>query len=208
MWITAAATLAGALIGLILNRNLAALSYRRPEETELALPRPAWWLIPTIALAWGALTWRHQYEAWPILVLWLPISAALGWLSAVDLDVRRLPDAVMLPTAGWVAAIITTDAVVAGDPTPALIATGIGLAAGIGAWILHFLSRGAFGFGDVKLIGLLSIPLASTSPYAVFPALLIACGLAIGSSLAFRQRLLPFGPHLGLGYVALAVAAT
>ena len=64
MWtiITAAA---GALVGLILMRNLATLRYRRPDERELPKPPHAWWLIPALAVVWGWLTWRHQEQPGP-----------------------------------------------------------------------------------------------------------------------------------------------
>ncbi len=125
MWtiITAAA---GALVGLILMRNLATLRYRRPDERELPAPPHAWWLIPALAVVWGWLTWRHQEQLWPVVVLWLPLAAALGWLSAVDLDVRRLPDVVVLPAAGWVTAILAAHAITTDSPTPAFLTAAIG----------------------------------------------------------------------------------
>ena len=206
MWtITTAA--AGALVGLILMRNLATLRYRRPDERELPKPPHAWWLIPALAVVWGWLTWRHQEQPWPVVVLWLPLAAALGWLSAVDLDVRRLPDAVMLPVTGWVTAILAAHAITTGSPAPAFLAATIGLAVGAAAWILHLASRGGFGFGDVKLVAVLSAAVALTSPSLVMPGLFASCLVAIAVSVVTRRREFAFGPSLALGCV-LAVGVS
>ncbi len=203
MWIITA-TIAGALIGLGLMRTLATLSYRRPNETDLPKPTQAWWLIPALATAWGTLTWRHMDDAWPILALWLPLVVAHGWLSAVDLDVQRLPDKILLPTAAWTTLILTADATHSGNPRSALTAVGIGIAAGLGTWILHLASRGAIGFGDVKLVALLSVSLAIVNPVLVLSASLGACFITIAASAVTRQRQLPFGPWLALGFTAAA----
>lgn len=200
MWtiITAAA---GALVGLILMRNLATLRYRRPDERELPKPPHAWWLIPALAVVWGWLTWRHQEQLWPVLVLWLPLAAALGWLSAVDLDVRRLPDAVVLPAAGWVATVLAALAITTGSLAPAFLAAAIGAAVGTAAWILHTTSRGAFGFGDVKLVAILSAAVAVVCPSRVLPALFASCLVAIAVALVTRRREFAFGPSLAVGCV-------
>lgn len=203
MWIITA-TIAGALIGLGLMRNLATLRYRRPEETDIPKPAHAWWLIPALAAAWGALTWRHTDDAWPILALWLPLTAALGWLSAVDLDVQRLPDKILLPSAAWTTLILATDAIYSGNPRPALTAAGIGLTVGLGTWTLHLASRGAIGFGDIKLVAILSTNLAIINPTLVMPALLVACLLALAFIAAARNHELSFGPSLALGFALVA----
>lgn len=197
MWIITA-TIAGAVIGLGLMHNLATLRYRYPEEADIPKPAHARWLIPVLTAAWGALAWRHTDDAWPILALWLPLTAALGWLSAVDLDVQRLPDKILLPSAGWTILILAADTIYSGNPRPALTAAGIGIATGLGTWTLHLASRGAIGFGDVKLVALLSASLAIISPIVVLPSLLGACLLTIAISATTHSRKLSFGPELAL----------
>ncbi len=194
------ATIAGALVGLGLMRNLATLRYRHSEEVNFPKPAPVWWLVPLLAAAWGTLTWRHTDDAWPILVLWLPLTAALGWLSAVDLDVQRLPDKILLSSAGWTILILAADAIYSGNPRPALTAAGIGLTVGLGAWTLHLASCGAIGFGDIKLVTLLAANLAIINPVLVLLALLGACLIAIAVYMLTRQRELPFGPWLTLAF--------
>lgn len=200
MWTIITAS-AGALVGLILMRHLATLRYRRPDERDLPKPPHAWWLIPALAVVWGWLAWRQQEQPWPVVVLWLPLAAALGWLSAVDLDVRRLPDAVMLPAAGWVTAVLATLAITTDSPTLALLAATIGLAVGAAAWILHLASRGDFGFGDVKLVAVLSAAVALVSPSLVLPALFASCLVAIAVALVARRHDFAFGPSLTVGFI-------
>ncbi len=199
MWIITA-TILGALVGLGLMRNLATVNYRRPEEVSLPKPEQAWWLIPALAAAWGTLTWRYADDAWPVLALWLPLVAALGWLSAVDLDVQRLPNKILLPSTSWTIFILATDAIYSDDPRPALTAAGIGIAAGLGTWLLHLASRGAIGFGDVKLVALLSGSLAFINPALVLSALVTGCLATIAVSITTHQRQLSLGPWLALGF--------
>ena len=111
-WIAAVAV-AGSVVGALLALQLRTLSYRRPDEQASPAPRPAWWLVPVLGLAWAWLAWHLRGSGWPVLVLWLPLSAALGWLSAVDLGVSRLPDAVRRPTAGWLALTLIARGIVA-----------------------------------------------------------------------------------------------
>lgn len=200
MW-TILATMVGALVGFALIRNLATLRYRRPDELKLPKPSTGWWLIPALAIVWAWLAWRYHDHAWPVLALWLPLTAALGWLSAVDLDVRRLPDAVIGPTAGWVGVVLTGHAISSGTPTPALTAAATGLTTGLAAWVLHLVSRGGFGFGDIKLVAILSAGLALIAPQFVLPGLAVSCLTAIISALATRHRDIPFGPSLAIGFV-------
>lgn len=200
MWATITAA-AGALIGLSLVRNLSTLRYRRPDERKLPVPRRAWWLIPALAIVWGWLTWHHQEQPWPVLALWLPLAAALGWLSAVDLDVHRLPDAVLLPAAGWVTAVLATQAIATGSPTRAVVAAAVGLVTGAAAWILHLASRGGVGFGDVKLVAIIAAAVAMVSPSLVLPAFFVSCLVAIALALVTRRHEFAFGPSLAFGCV-------
>ena len=100
--LTVVAVLAGTLVGWVLTRLLASLGYRRPVEAGRPAPANRWWLIPATGAAWGwvVITLANQPEA--VIVMWLPLTAALGWIAAVDLDVQRIPDRALRPTAIWV----------------------------------------------------------------------------------------------------------
>lgn len=199
-WIAAAA-IAGSMIGAALALQLRTLGYRRADEQALPTPRVAWWLVPGVGVAWAWLTWHLQGMAWPVLALWLPLSAALGWLSAVDLDVSRLPDAVLRPTAGWLALTLIARGIVTGSALSSLVPMAIGVVVGLAAWVFHHVSRGAFGFGDVKLVALLSAAVAMVSPSLVLPALFASCLVAIAVALVTRRREFAFGPSLEVGCV-------
>nr|WP_300144446.1 prepilin peptidase [Propionicimonas sp.] len=199
-WIATAA-IAGSMIGATLALQLRALGYRRMDEQALPAPRTAWWLAPAVGLSWAWLTWHLQGRAWPVLALWLPLSAALGWLSAVDLDVSRLPDAVLRPTAGWLALTLIAHGIITGSALSSLVPAAIGVVVGIAAWVFHHVSRGAFGFGDVKLVAVLSAAVAIVSPSLVLPALFASCLVAIAVALVTRRREFAFGPSLAVGCV-------
>lgn len=203
MWIIAAAVL-GAFTGAGLALQLRHLRYRRPDEQHLPHPRPAWWLIPATGLAWAWLTWQFPPTSWPQLALWLPLTSALGWLSVVDLDVQRLPDRVMAPVALGVAFVLGGDAIVRGSALQAATSLLIGVAVGLAAWLLHYISRGKFGFGDVKLVAILSTALAFIHPRLVLIGLLAACLIAIAGSLLTRRHEFAFGPSLAAGSVITA----
>jgi leader peptidase (prepilin peptidase)/N-methyltransferase len=175
------------------------LTHRRADESPKSTP-PVWWLIPLVAASWGWLTWRLLDAPWPILTLWLPLSAALAWLAAVDLDVARLPDRILVPAAIWTAGRIGLTLWITG-PLAALGAILAAALCGGGFWILHLTGRDALGFGDVKLAAVIGAAAALVSWSAVLYALVAGCILTIAWAAARRQRELAFGPWLALGAV-------
>ena len=71
----------------------------RPRRTDGGsspppAPRGAGWWSPS----------RNQPAT--VIVMWLPLTAALGWIAAVDLDVQRIPNRALGPTAIWVGACL------------------------------------------------------------------------------------------------------
>jgi leader peptidase (prepilin peptidase)/N-methyltransferase len=68
-------------------------------------------------------------------------------------------------------------------------------------WALHLASRGALGFGDVKLAAILSGAVAAVAWQSVVWALLGACGLALVWAAVTRRRDIAFGPWLALGAI-------
>ena len=208
MWIMVAG-LAGAAIGVLIALQLRTLRYRRPDEQNQPRPKAAWWLIPAVGASWAWLTWHLAQTHWTVLVLWLPLTATLGWLSAVDLDVRRLPTNVILPASVWVTLLLIINGITTGSPHQALAAAAVGAAAGIGAWILHVASRGGLGFGDVKLITILAAALALIHPRLVLPALLAASLIGILTARLTHRCEFEFGPSLAIGSIlAIGLQAT
>lgn len=138
--------------------------------------------------------------AWWELALGLLLCALLVAITLTDLDLRVIPNAIVL--AGSLAALAL---VALGDPGE-LPGRLLAAAIGGGALFLVVLAypRG-MGMGDVKLVAMMGLYLGRS----LAPAVLIgfAVGAAVGVALmarhgaAARKRAIPFGPFLALGGV-------
>ncbi|GEN78853.1 prepilin peptidase [Actinotalea fermentans] len=148
----------------------------------------------------------------PALPVYLYLGAVCFALALIDLDVHRLPDAIVLPSyvvvgAGLVLASWLTD-----DWGALLRALIGGAALWIGYYVLMSVKPGGMGYGDVKLAGLLGAVTAwlGWGAFAIgaFAAFLLGGVYAIGLLLAGRagrKSRVPFGPWMVLG-AALGVA--
>ena len=160
------------------------------------------------ALVWAGLT-AHAFAAGilGLLPLLLVSSSILIALFVIDLDHKRLPDALtylMYPVA---AVGLLVDGLITGSwPLgPALAGAGIWLLAIGGIW---FLSGGrGMGMGDVKLAPTLGLILGwvgvGSAVVGLMSAWLIGGFVAIGLMLARRARAgtaIPFGPFLIVGF--------
>jgi len=151
-----------------------------------------------------------------------PATAALAWaagaavvLGAVDLASHRLPDRVTYPAYVVCAAALLVDAAVLdtwGAYLRAVAAGAVSFAVGVGAAAV---SPDGFGFGDVKLLGLLGLVLGWFGWGVLLTGLFL--GLLTGALvslvlLATRRAgwrtAIPFGPPLLAGGVlVLALGA-
>ncbi len=149
----------------------------------------AWWAGPT---------WH--------LPAYLYLAAIAVALALIDLDVHRLPDAIVLPSYPVLAVLLLGASALEGDGGAALRA----VVGGAGLYLLYLalaLARpGGMGFGDVKLAGLLGAALAWHSWAALaagaFAAFLLggAVGLAlVAVHRAGARTAIPFGPFMLLG---------
>lgn len=157
---------------------------------------------PLTELAMGAL-FAATYlivgdEQWWELALGLVLCALLVTITLTDLDLRVIPNKIVL--AGAVAAIAIA---AAGDPDSLperAIAAG---AAGGFLFLVALAYPRGMGMGDAKLVGMLGLFLGR----AVAPAVLIgfALGALVGVAMiarqgsAARKTAIPFGPFLALG---------
>jgi leader peptidase (prepilin peptidase)/N-methyltransferase len=136
--------------------------------------------------------------------LWF-VAAGIA-LAMIDLDVGRLPNAIVLPAYPILAVLLTTAALVSHD-SGALLRAAIG---GSASYALYYATALAFpsgmGFGDVKLAGVVGGMLAFVS----YPVLLVgvaaafllgaATGLAaMATGRATRRSAVPFGPFMVVG---------
>ncbi len=201
--LAAALTLLGAVIGLAIRWRVTTPTYRQADEARRPAPGPRWWIPVTVAAASGLLAWRFGVDRWPLLLPTLPLAWFGAWLSAIDLDVRRLPNRLLAVHGALVALGVGAAAIITGD-------LGIAIQAAVGAvvafvvfWILDRVRPGGFGWGDGKYIPIIGASTASVSLTVAWWAFLIACVAAILAT-PFRRRrtAFPFGPWLALGALA------
>jgi leader peptidase (prepilin peptidase)/N-methyltransferase len=133
--------------------------------------------------------------------------AAIGIaLALIDLELRKLPNAIVLPSYPVIAVLLTGAAAWQHDWWP-LARAGLGAMALFGFFfLLVLIAPAGMGWGDVKLAGLLGGVLA----YLSWSALLIGgfgafvLGAVVGvatmaAGRAGRKTMLPFGPFMIAG---------
>ena len=149
------------------------------------------------------------------LPTWVPwgLAAVAVALALIDLDVQRLPDAIVLPSY-LVAGVLLAPAALLGDGLAPVLR---GLAAAAVLWVVyralaHF---GGMGGGDVKLAPLLGFYLGwlGWGPVAVGAFAAFLLGGLVGAVLmatrtAGRKSRIPFGPYMLAGaFLAVFAAA-
>jgi leader peptidase (prepilin peptidase) / N-methyltransferase len=161
-----------------------------------------------------AVTGWHFGLSWE-LPAYLYLVAVGVALALIDIDVHRLPNAIVLPSY-LVAAALLTLASLGDDDWAALLRAAIG---GAALYLVYFLLCLAYprgmGFGDVKLAGVLGMFLAwlGWGQLAVGAFLGFLLGGLVGGGLmianrATRKSKIPFGPYMIVGaYVAVLVGA-
>ena len=203
------ATAASVPLGLWLRHNLAKLGYRNEDEQFLSQPGPRWWVVWTSVLTLGSLAAAAILSREPVAYLpLLPLAVTGPWLAAVDFDVLRIPNRVLLP-----ATAVTTVAVVGvavaerdwwalGLPVAAAVVTGCVFAS------VHFATKGGIGFGDTKLAALIGLALGSVGLGAVWLGVLVgSVGALVWNRATRRASPIPYGPWLLLGSWIAALAA-
>ncbi|MFI5890888.1 prepilin peptidase [Actinoplanes sp. NPDC051513] len=162
-------------------------------------------LFVAVAAKFG---WSWQLPAY------LYLAAVAIALAAIDIDLKRLPDRIVLPSYA-IAPLLMIPAVIAEHSWDAVI-RGLIAAALLyaGYWILAVLPKG-MGWGDVKLAPLLGFYLGwlgwSSVVVGAFAAFLLggAAGvLLLAARAATRKSRIPFGPYMLAGaFLAVFAAA-
>ncbi|MEO3935323.1 prepilin peptidase [Dermatophilaceae bacterium Soc4.6] len=163
-----------------------------------------------VALAWR-LDQLGLVSALPAYLTFAALGVALG---AIDLDCRRLPNVLVLPSYPVLGALLAVSAGVDGDWWP-LARAGLGAGAMLALYaVLVAAYPGGMGAGDLKLAGVLGLVLGYLSVAAllvgaaagfVFGAVVGVLLMATGA--ASRKTAIPFGPFMIGGAVFAIFAA-
>ena len=129
--------------------------------------------------------------------LWAAVQAVLVGLAAIDIETRRLPNAITLPVSALALLFRAVD-----DRSHLAEVAIAGAAAFAVFYVLALVLRGGLGMGDVKLAGMLGFLLGSEA----IPALALgivaggvwAAGLVLTRRAGLRSTL-AYGPFLCLG---------
>lgn len=162
------------------------------------------------AAAFAALA-LQMGASWALPAYWWAAAVAIA-LTLTDLDVRRIPDRILLPGAVVTLLLLGVGGFADGEPMAVLRAVAGGAAYFAILLAVALAARGGFGFGDVKLGLLLGMVLTYRSwrvlAVGVFGAFavggLVALAL-LAARRAKRKDAIPFGPSMVAG-AALALA--
>jgi len=149
------------------------------------------------------------------LPAYLYLAAIAVALALIDLEVHRLPDAIVLPSYPVALVLLGGASLLTGDGG-AFVRALVGAVALFGLYaLLWFVRPGGMGLGDVKLAGVLGLylgwwgwdALAVGGFLAFLVGGLVSLPLLL-SGRAGRRSAIPFGPSmLGAALAALVVAA-
>jgi leader peptidase (prepilin peptidase)/N-methyltransferase len=148
--------------------------------------------------AWQGMSWLL-----PALLYLVAISVAL---TVIDLDVKRLPNAIVLPSYAVVAALLAFAALGTGDWWPFARAVISGAVLYAVYFTLMVINPNGMGFGDVKLAFVLGMYLGWAGWgqvfFGTFAASLLGglVGIAlIAARRAGRKTEIPYGPYMIAG---------
>jgi leader peptidase (prepilin peptidase)/N-methyltransferase len=127
-------------------------------------------------------------------------AAVLVLLTAIDLDRRLIPNAIVVPAA---AVLLVAQIVLFPDRTAEwLLASFL---AGLFLFLPLLVFPTGMGMGDVKLAALLGVVLGRSVAAAVFVGLiagaLFAIGVLVREGLKARKKMIAYGPFLAFGGV-------
>ncbi|HWD80243.1 MAG TPA: A24 family peptidase [Kribbella sp.] len=175
--------------------------------TSLAGRRAAYWCGGLAAVAGGLLGWLLGLDA--VLPAWLVLAVSGSVLGYIDARTRFLPSIIIWPTYGLVGVALLAAATATGEwgsLRRAAIAGAIGFAV---FYVLWFAFPRGVGFGDVRLSGLLGLPLGwlgwgqfvSGLYGGFFLGAVVGIGLIV-TRVMTRKQMVPFGPFMLVGALA------
>jgi leader peptidase (prepilin peptidase)/N-methyltransferase len=163
------------------------------------------------AVLFGVMAWRFGLD--PVLPAYLYLAAVGLALALIDLDCKRLPDALTLPSYPVAAVLLVVADLLGSDSGEALRALLGGAAMFAVYFALCFAYPAGMGFGDVKLAGVLGLYTAwlGWGAWGVGLFLGFFLGGLFGIALIVlrrggRKTAVPFGPFMLLGVLVAVLA--
>jgi leader peptidase (prepilin peptidase)/N-methyltransferase len=165
-------------------------------------------VVEAITAALYVLVVALKLDDVPQMVLGLVLVTFLVPIAVIDLDVKRIPNALTGPAA--VLAVALGAVLDPGHLPEQLIA---GLAAGLFFFLPALIHQKGMGMGDVKLVGVLGLYLGRAVAPAIFIALIlgVVVGVAVVASKGVsngRRTKVPFGPFLAVGGIVAFFVGT
>jgi leader peptidase (prepilin peptidase)/N-methyltransferase len=127
-------------------------------------------------------------------------AAVLVLLTAIDLDRRLIPNAIVLPAT---AAVLVAQIALFPDRTLEWVLASLGAA--LFLFIPALIFPGGMGMGDVKLAALLGAALGQSVIGAIFAGLLAGAAFSVmvlvREGMSARKKTIAYGPYLAFGGV-------
>jgi leader peptidase (prepilin peptidase)/N-methyltransferase len=157
------------------------------------------------ALMAGVVAWRIDHAE--LLPAWVLVTGVGSWLVFIDWRTRLLPYVVVAPTYLATLALVGLGAFLLRDPDVFVDALVANIVVYVIFRILHWIARGAFGFGDVRLSGVLSAALGALGGHEVmvgmYAGFLLGAvfGLVLSRLKIVDPKSYAFGPYMVVGAV-------
>ena len=165
----------------------------------------------TIGLALGAavmagfVAWRIDHVE--LLPVWVLVAGVGSWLIFIDWRTRLLPYVVVAPTYLATLVLVGLGALLLRDVHVFVDALVANIVVYVIFRVLHWIARGAFGFGDVRLSGVLAAALGALGGNEVmvgmYAGFLLGAvfGLGLSRLKIVDPKAYAFGPYMVVGAV-------
>jgi leader peptidase (prepilin peptidase)/N-methyltransferase len=157
------------------------------------------------ALMAGVVAWRIDHVE--LLPVWVLVSGVGSWLFFIDWRTRLLPYVVVAPTYLATLALVGLGALLLRDVHVFVDALVANIVVYVIFRVLHWIARGAFGFGDVRLSGVLAAALGALGANEVmvgmYAGFLLGAvfGLVLSRLKIVDPKAYAFGPYMVVGAV-------
>lgn len=157
------------------------------------------------ALMAGVVAWRIDHAE--LLPVWVVVTGVGSWLAFIDWRTRLLPFLVVAPTYLATFALVGLGAALLHDVDVLVDAIVANVVVYVIFRVLYAIARGAFGFGDVRLSGVLALALGALGGAETFVGMYagFVLGAVFGLTLSRLRIVDPkayaFGPYMIVGAV-------